>query len=161
MRHKKLLLIGIFGILSISLIGIIIPLAVINLNLQNVIYAQFLRWSSVGVFFFLYIIGTLFFFPFIYSTLTKAKLSLSVRNIKKKGGNPRFTSAILFLFGLPVIFWLIMGNIGYYAIYGFSGGLGELAVNGFLVCIILVMYFCIIPALILGLKKKSKLFNQS
>ncbi|MHA1930979.1 MAG: hypothetical protein ACW96X_00470 [Promethearchaeota archaeon] len=72
---------------------------------------------------------------------------------KKKQKNPRYYASILFLIGLPIMVWLYLGFLGYYSVTEVSGGLGDFVQNGFLVCLILLFYFCICPAIVLGLKK--------
>ncbi|MBY8991433.1 MAG: hypothetical protein KGD58_11820 [Candidatus Lokiarchaeota archaeon] len=111
--------------------------------------------SDAGSFFLIYIVSTILFFPFIYSTLVKEKLSLSVRNINKRGKNPRYYAIVLYIIGIPIMFWLIVGLMGYYKMYDHTPGLGELANNGFLVLLLILMYFCIIPALLLSAKKNK------
>ena len=98
--------------------------------------------------------STFLFFPFIYSTHVKGKLSFNVDVKGKKKKNPRFYSSILFLIGLPIMIWLILGNLVYYSITEVSGdGLGVFIKNGFLVSLIVLLYFCIFPGIVLGLKK--------
>ncbi|MFX1455017.1 MAG: hypothetical protein ACFFDB_06540 [Promethearchaeota archaeon] len=152
MNRKSLIsLIG--AIAYVILLGILVPTLIEYFNLYTLIYDYFAQLSRGGVFFFAYLMSTFFFFPFIYSTLVKEKLSFNIDTSKKKQRNPRFYAKILFLIGLPILIWLIYGNIGYYSITDVSGGLGEFVVNGFLVCVFVLLYFCIFPAIILGLKK--------
>lgn len=50
--------------------------------------------------------------------------------------------------------WLILGNLVYYSITEASGdGLGVFIKNGFLVSLIVLLYYCIFPGIVLGLKK--------
>jgi hypothetical protein len=97
--------------------------------------------------------STFIFFPFIYSTHIKEKLSFNIDRRGKRPRNPRFYSSLLFLIGLPILIWLILGFLGYYSITEVSGGLGDIVQNGFLVSIIVLFYFIIIPGIVLGVKK--------
>jgi len=153
MQNKKKTILVISAIFYISIMGFVLPFMLIVLDLYHTVYDLNEEIASVGVFFFLYLMGTFFFFPFIYSTLIEEKLSISIRNKRKNAKNPRYYASILFIIGIPIMIWLIIGTIGHYSISEFSGGLGELVFNGFLVMLIMLMYFCIIPALILSLKK--------
>ncbi|MHA2180285.1 MAG: hypothetical protein ACXAAH_02545 [Promethearchaeota archaeon] len=152
MNKRQIILL--FGTIAyVVILGSIIPIVIINLNLFGAIYDYFAELANVGVFFFLWIISTFFFFPFSYSTLVKGKLSLNVDVSKKRQKNPRYYALILLIIGSPIMVWLILGYLGYYSVTLVSGGLGDFVLNGFLVCIILLLYFCIFPAIILGLKK--------
>ena len=153
-RNKAILVIS--AIFYVSIIGIILPYMLIVLDLYHSVYDLNEEMASVGVFFFFWIIGNFFFFPLIYSTLIKEKLSISIRNKRKEAKNPRYYASILLIIGIPIMIWLIIGSVKYYSISEFSGGLGELVFNGFLVMSIILMYFCIIPALFLSLKKDKK-----
>ena len=155
MLSKKKIILLIFSIFYISLVGFILPLVFISFDLNQSIYSYFEEVSDAGSFFLIYIVSTICFFPFIYSTLVKEKLSLSVRNINKRRKNPRYYAMILFIIGIPIMFWLIVGLMGYYTMYDHTPGLGELANNGFLVLLFVLMYFCIIPALLLSAKKNK------
>ncbi|MHA2281590.1 MAG: hypothetical protein ACXAC5_12155 [Promethearchaeota archaeon] len=150
--NKKSLKFLIGSVIYILTLGLLIPILVSVFDLFGQIYDYFADLAYAGVFFFIYLIGTFFFFPFIYSTLVKGKLSFNIERKNKKQKNPRYYAFILFLIGLPILIWLILGNLGYYSIKEVSGGLGEFALNGFLVSLIVLLYFCICPALILGLK---------
>ncbi|MFW9825874.1 MAG: hypothetical protein ACFFE4_23245 [Candidatus Thorarchaeota archaeon] len=151
--NKKSVILLIVAIVYVILVGILVPTLIEYFNLFPTMYSYFFQLSRVGVFFFTYLMSTFFFFPFIYSTLVKEKLSFNIDTSKKKQKNPRYYAKILFLIGLPILIWLIYWNIGYYSITDVSGGLGEFVVNGFLVCIFVLLYFCIFPAIILALKK--------
>lgn len=155
MQNKKKVILVISAIFYVSIIGFVLPYMLIVLDLYHSVYDSIEKMASVGVFFFSYLIGTFTFFPFIYSTITKEKLSLSLRNTRKKAKNPRYYASILFIIGIPVMIWLTVGTVGYYSISEFSYGLGELVLNGFLVMLIIFMYFCIIPALVLSFKKSK------
>lgn len=156
MQNIKKAILVISAIFYVSIIGFVLPYMIIVLDLYHSVYDSIEDMASVGIFFFSYLIGTFIFFPFIYSTITKEKLSLSLRNQGKKAKNPRYYASILFIIGIPIMIWLIIGACGYYSISEFSYGLGELVLNGFLVMSIMLMYFCIIPALILSLKRGKK-----
>ena len=156
MQNKKKAILVISAIFYVSIIGFLIPYMLIVLDLYYSVYDLIEEIASVGVFFFFYLIGTFFFFPLMYSTLIEEKLSLSIRNQRKKAKNPRYYASILFIVGIPIMIWLIIGTCGYYSMSEFSGGLGELVLNGFLVMLIMLMYFCIIPALILSFKKNKE-----
>ncbi|MHA2036504.1 MAG: hypothetical protein ACW98X_08725 [Promethearchaeota archaeon] len=130
-----------------------VPIIISNFNLFRPIYDYFAQLSRQGVFFFLYLMSTFFFFPFMYSTLVKEKLSFNIDKNKKNRKNPRYYAYILFIIGLPILIWLIFGILGYYSITETIGGLGEFVQNGFLVCLVVLFYFCICPALILVMKK--------
>jgi len=156
MQNKKKSILVISAIFYVSIIGFILPYMLIVLDLYYSVYDLNEKMASVGVFFFFYLMGTFLFFPFIYSTLIEEKLSLSIRNHRKEAKNPRYYAYILFIIGIPIMIWLIIGIRGYYSMSEFSGGLGELVHNGFLVMLIMLMYFCIIPALILSLKRNKK-----
>lgn len=145
------LLIG--SIIYISTLGFLIPFLISKFDLFGEIYDFFGRLASAGFFFFLFLMSTFFFFPFIYATMVKEKLSFNIERSKKKQKNPRFYASILIVIGLPIMIWLILGNLGYYSITEVSGGLGNFIHNGFLVSFIVLQYFCILPAIILGLKK--------
>jgi len=151
--NKRQIILLIVGIAYVIILGSIVPVIIINLNLYGQIYNFFAGLARDGLFFFLYLISTFFFFPFIYSTHVKGKLSFNVDVKGKKKKNPRFYSSILFLIGLPIMIWLILGNFGYYSITEVSGGLGDFILNGFLVSLIVLSYIIIIPAIVLGLKK--------
>ena len=153
MQNRKKVNLVIFAILYISIIGIIVPFMLIALDLYYLVNDWVERTAIKGVFFFFWLIGTFFFFPFMYSTLIEEKLSMSIRNKRKEAKNPRYYASILFIIGIPIMIWLLIGTIGYYSISEFSGGLGELVFNGYLVMLIMLLYFCIFPALILSLKK--------
>jgi hypothetical protein len=158
MWDKKKGILVIIAIFYIFIISFLIPYMLFVFDLHRSIYDFNENMASRGVFFFLYIVSTIIFFPFIYSTLTKQKLSLNIRNTKKKAKNPRYYASILFIIGIPIMIWLIIGMFGYYSMSEFKGGLGEFAYNGFLVILFMLLYFCIIPALVLCLKKGKKNF---
>lgn len=150
-KRQLLLLIG--GIAYVIILGSIVPILIINLNLYGLIYNFFAGLARDGFFFLVYLISTFIFFPFIFATFEKGKLSFNVEDKKKKQKNPRFYSSLLFLIGLPIMIWLILGFLGYYSITEVSGGLGDFILNGFLVSLIVLFYFVILPAIVLGLKK--------
>lgn len=156
MQNKKKAILVISAIFYVSIIGFVLPYMLIVLDLYHSVYDLNEKMASGGVFFFFWLIGTFFFFPFIYSTITKEKLSMSLRNQRKNAKNPRYYASILFIIGIPIMIWLIIGTIWYYSISEFSYGLGELVLNGFLVMLIMLMYFCIIPASILSFKKSKE-----
>lgn len=149
-NKKKAILIS--GVSYVSIVGFVIPYMLIVLDLYNSVNDWVDDMANNGVFFFFYLIGTFFFFPLVYSTLVEEKLSVSIKK-RKKAKNPRYSASILFIIGIPIMILLIIGTVGYYSTSEFSGGLGELVFNGYLVMLIMLMYFCIIPALILSLKK--------
>jgi len=153
--NKKQLKLLIGSVIFISTLGALIPILITSFDLYGGIYDYFAGLAHVGVFFFIYLISTFFFFPFIYSTLVKEKLSFNIVNSKKKQKNPRYYAHILFIIGLPILSWLILGNLGYYSITEVSGGLGDFVLNGFLVSLIVLLYFCIFPAIALALKKNK------
>jgi len=153
MLDKKNVILMIFITAYISFMGLILPLLFIRFDLSQSVYSFFEDLKRDGLFFLLYIISTILFFPFIYSTLVKEKLSLSIRRVNKKGKNPRYYSILLFVIGIPIMCWLIAGCIGYNKIYGHTPGLGELVNNGFLVLLLVLLYFCLIPAFLLAAKK--------
>jgi len=155
MQNKKKAILVISAIFYVSIISFLVPYMLIAFDQYNLVYDLHEEMASTGVFFFLYVVGTFFFFPFIYSTITKEKLSLSLRNTSKKAKNPRYYASILFIIGIPIMIWLTIGTVGYYSLREFTGGLGELVCNGFIVMLIMLMYFCIIPALVLGFKKSK------
>ena len=152
--NKKQFLVLIGSLVYVIILGSIIPIIIINLNLFGSIYNFFAELANNGVFFVLWLLTTFFFFPFIYSTIVKEKLSFNVRSSKNKQKNPRYYAIILLLIGLHIMIWLIFGNLVYYSITEVSGdGLGVFIKNGFLVCLIVLLYFCIFPGIVLGLKK--------
>lgn len=155
MLNKKHVILLICIVLYISLTVFILPIIFIRFDLNSSIYNYFEELSDAGFFFLIYLVSTILFFPFIFSTLVKERLSLSVRNVDKRGKNPRYYATILFIIGIPILFWLIVGYIGYIKMYDHTPGLGELANNGFLVLLFVLMYFCIIPALVLSAKKNK------
>ena len=136
-----------------SIAGFAVPFIVIKFGFYDSVYALLEELASKGFFFFLYLMSNFFFFPFIYSTLIKGRLSFNISKQSKKRKNQRRIALILFVFGIPLIIWCLFGLVGYYSITEFSGGMGQLVHNGFLVLIIILMYFCLFPAIILGLKK--------
>jgi hypothetical protein len=154
-KRQSILLIG--SIAYVIALSSIIPILIIQLNLFGSIYDYFAGLARDGLFFLLFLISTFLFFPFIYATSIKGKLSFNVDASKKnsKSRNPRYPATILLMIGLPIIVWLILGNLGYYSVTEVSGGMGDFIQNGFLVCLIILLYFCIIPGLILGLKKRD------
>jgi len=155
MQNKKKAILGISAIFYVSIMSFLVPYMLIAFDQYNQVYDIHEDLASAGVFFFLYIMGTFFFFPFIFSTITKEKLSLSTRNSRKEAKNPRYYASILFIIGIPIMIWLIIGFVGYYSLSEFNGGLGELVQNGFITLLIILMYFCIIPALLLAFKKSK------
>lgn len=138
-----------------SIIGFVIPFIVIKFGFYLSIYALFEDLSTNGTFFVIYLSSTFFFFPFIYSTLVKERLSLNIRDQNKKRKNPRQLALILFVFGIPLMIWCIFGLVGHYSMTEFPGGIGQFIQNGFLVLLIVLMDFCIIPGIILSLKKNK------
>ena len=150
-RRQVLLLVA--SIAYVVLLSSIVPILISFFNLFEFIYDYFAELAGAGVFFVIYLMGTFFFFPFIYSTLIREKLSINIDKVNKKERNPRYYATILFLIGFPIMVWLILGNLEYYSITDNRGGLGIFILNGFLVCLITVFYFCIAPAIVLGLKK--------
>ncbi|MFX1325422.1 MAG: hypothetical protein ACFE8N_10725 [Promethearchaeota archaeon] len=155
MVNKKKLGYLIIGCLYITVIGFIVPYLIINFRIHSLIFDYFSDVASDGMFFLLFVASTILFYPFIYSTITKGKLSLSIRNIKKKGRNPRNSAIILLVFGIPIMIWLIVGSHWYFTSTEFEGGFGIFAKNGFLVLLIIVIYFCVAPGIVLSLKKKK------
>ncbi|MFX0027938.1 MAG: hypothetical protein ACFE8B_01910 [Candidatus Hermodarchaeota archaeon] len=118
-------------------------------------YDIFESAANAGVFFICYIMANLLFFPFIYSTVLQEKPSHNIKLSNKKLRQPRSYAYILFVISTPLVIWLIIGNIVYYSITEFGGGLGEFARNGFLTLCLLLFFFCIFPAIILSLKKNK------
>ena len=151
--NKRQIILLIVGIAYVIILGSIVPILIINLNLYGQIYNFFAGLARDGFFFLIYLMSTFLFFPFIYATHVKEKLSFNVDSKRKKKKNPRFYSSILFLIGLPIMIWLILGYLGYYSITEVSGGLGDIVLNGFLVSLIVLLYIIIFPAIVLGLKK--------
>jgi hypothetical protein len=82
--NKRQILLFFGGISYVIILGSVIPILIINLNLFGSIYDYFAVLARDGLFFLLYLISTFFFFPFIYSTLVKGKLSFNVDVNKKK-----------------------------------------------------------------------------
>ncbi|MFX1292424.1 MAG: hypothetical protein ACFFAG_15885 [Promethearchaeota archaeon] len=156
MWDKKKGILVISAIFYIFSVGFLIPYMLIVFDLSHLVYDLNEDLADDGVFFFLYIISTFVFLPFIYSTLIKKKLSFNIRDTRRKGKNPKYYASILFIIGIPIMIWLIIGIFRYYSMSEFKGGLGEFAFNGFLVILIMLMYFCIIPALVLSFKKGKK-----
>ena len=140
-----------------SITGILGPFLVIEFRFYISVYPLFDDMASRGFFFSSYLISTFFFFPFIYSTLVKESLSfnINIQKRNKKRMNPRQLGIILFVIGIPLMIWFLFGLVGYYSITEINGGLGQLVQNGFLVLLIILMYFCIFPAIILSLKKNK------
>ncbi|KKM08277.1 hypothetical protein LCGC14_1725480 [marine sediment metagenome] len=138
-----------------SITGFVIPFIVIKFGFYYGMYALFEDLGTTGLFFAIYLVSTFFFFPFIYSTLIKERLSLNIRNQDKKRKNPRQLAVILFIIGIPLMIWFLFGLVGHYSITEFQGGMGQLVQNGFLVLIIILIYFCIIPGIVLSLKKNK------
>ena len=103
--------IWIIALCYISIIGFIIPFMIIALNWYQVMYDIFERMATVGVFFTLYLISTLLFFPFIYSTLLQEKRSYEGKKSKKRIKQPRLYGYLLFIISIPLVIWLIVGNI--------------------------------------------------
>jgi len=154
--NKKQFLVLIGSLVYVIILGSIIPIIIINLNLFLSIYNFFAELARDGVFFVLWMVSTFFFFPFIYSTLVKEKLSFNVRSSKTKQKNPRYYAHILLLIGLPIMIWLILGNLGFYSITKVSGGgLTIFIKNGFFVSLLILFDFCIFPGIVLGLKKNK------
>ncbi|MHA2008070.1 MAG: hypothetical protein ACXABO_12665 [Promethearchaeota archaeon] len=148
MKKKNIfLLIG--EIIYFCALGFLVPHLLTIFNLVIPIYIVFEDLAGGGFFFFLYLMGTIVFFPFIYSTLSKGRLSFNIKKTIKNGKASCYQGLILFMIGIPIMIWLTLANLGYYSIITFTGGLAILVYNGFLVLIILLMYFCIIPAFIL------------
>ena len=153
MQVKKKVILIIFTLIYFLFMGIVFPYLLIYFDLSQAIYDWNDKMALKGVFFFFFLMSGFFFFPFIYSTLMEEKLSLSIKKRKKETKNPRYYSSVLFIIGIPIMIWLIIAIVGYYTVSEFSGGFGEFVFNGFLVMLIMLIYFCIIPAIILSLKK--------
>ncbi len=151
--NKKHFLLLIVAIIYVAFLGSIVPIIISYFNLFGPIYDYFARLAGQGFFFFLYLMSTFFFFPFMYSTLVKERLSFNIDKSKKRRKNPRYYAVILFLIGIPIFIWLILGVLGYYSITEVVGGLGEFVQNGFLVSLVILFYFFICPGIILSLKK--------
>ncbi|MFW9940084.1 MAG: hypothetical protein ACFFFT_03525 [Candidatus Thorarchaeota archaeon] len=156
MQIKKKVISIILVLIYFSFMGIILPYLLIRFELSQSIYDWNEKIGIKGVFFFLFLMSSFVFFPFIYSTLMEEKLSFSIKKKKKETKNPRYYSTVLLIFGIPIMIWLIIGIVGYYSVSEFSGGFGEFVFNGFLVMLIMLIYFCIIPAILLSLKKGRK-----
>jgi hypothetical protein len=156
MQIKKKVISIIVTVIYFFFMGIILPYLLIFFDLSQAIYDWNDEMGLKGVFFFFFLMSGFFFFPFIYSTLMEEKLSLSIKKSKNEVKNPRYYSTVLFIIGIPIMIWLIIGMVGYYSVSEFSGGLGEFVFNGFLVMLVMLIYFCIIPAIILSLKKGRK-----
>lgn len=152
MNRKQALLL-VVSITFVVILSAIVPILISYFNLFGLIYNYFYELAGDGVFFVIYLLGTFLFFPFIYSTSVRGKLSINIDKAKRAKRNPRYYATILSLIGLPILVWLTLGNLGYYSIRDNSGGLGDFILNGFLVCLIFLSYYCIAPAIILGLKK--------
>jgi len=153
MQIKKKVILIIFTLIYFLFMGIVFPYLLIYFDLNQAIYDWNDKMALKGVFFFFFLMSGFFFFPFTYSTLMEEKLSLSIKKRKKETKNPRYYSSVLFIIGIPIMIWLIIAIVGYYTVSEFSGGFGEFVFNGFLVMLIMLIYFCIIPAIILSLKK--------
>lgn len=151
--NRRQVLLFVPSIAYVVVLSAIVPILVSYFNLFGLIYNYFAELAGDGVFFVIYLLGTVFFFPFIYSTHVREKLSINLDKAKKAKRKPRYYATILFLIGLPIMVWLILGNLGYYSITDNIGGLGVFIQNGFLVSLITLTYFCIAPAIVLGLKK--------
>jgi hypothetical protein len=149
--NKKNIFLLIIAATYICTLGFLVPYIIIIFNLPLYDFIEDL--SAMGVLFFLCLISTFVFVPFIYSTLVKERLSFNINKANKNGKSPRYYARILFLIGIPVMIWLIIGNLRFYSTTVFVGGMALFVHNGFLVLVILIMYFCIIPAIVLGLKK--------
>ena len=152
---KKILRFFVAILIYFSITGFGIPFIIIKFRFYYSMYALFEDLGTTGIFFAIYLISTFFFFPFIYSTLIKERLSLNIRNEDKKRKNPQQLAVILFIIGIPLLIWFLFGLVGHYSITEFHGGMGQLVQNGFLVLIIILMYFCIIPGIVLSLKKNK------
>ena len=154
MLNKKKTIFLVLSIVYLTIVGVFLPIILVLFDLYKLIFEIFADMASIGVFFFLFLLSTIFFFPFIYSTLVKERLSFNIRDSKKEAKNPRFLGLILFVIGIPLLVLILIGIVAYYSLGEFQGGFGELANNGFLVLLIMDLYFGIFPAFILSFKKK-------
>ncbi|MHA2401170.1 MAG: hypothetical protein ACXADU_20090 [Promethearchaeota archaeon] len=153
--NKKNIIFLVVSIVYITIVAVLLPIIIIQFDLYKLIYDFFADIASVGTFFLLFLVSTIFFYPFIYSTLVKGGFSLNIRDSKKKRKNPRSLGLKLFVVGIPLIILVVLGIIGYYSIGDFHGGLGELVYNGFLIILVILLYFCIFPAFILSAQKNK------
>lgn len=153
MQTKKNTFLLIIAICYLSIIGIVLPYMIITLNWNSILQDLFRRLAKGGVFFTLYLFATLLFFPITYTTLLQEKQSHDTKNKKNKVRKPPFYAYILFVISIPIMLWLVVGIIGYYSVTDYTGGMDEFARNGFLTLFLVLLYYCIIPAIILSLKR--------
>ncbi len=149
---KKIVLLVIAGIYITFMSFGIILIAMSN-DIFHLIYEAFAEIAKIGIFFFIYIIIILFVIPGTYLNLIVHKKNFEIKETKKKGTRKNRNLCILLLtIGIPLILWAIIGVVRYYIITVYFGGLGEVALNGFLVLLMGCILLLIIPGLILGIR---------
>lgn len=130
-----------------------IYITVIHNHFYHIIHNLFLELAKIGIFFFIYIIIVLFILPGLSLNLVVHRKNSELKETKKRDPRKDKNRSILLLaIGLPLMVWAIIGSYRYYILTEYYGGLGELALNGFLVLLQGIIFIFIIPGLIIGIK---------
>lgn len=153
MGIKKKIVFLVIAAIYITFMSIGIILIAMSNDFFYLIYNSFIEIAKIGIFFFIYITIILFVIPGIYYNLIVHKKKSEIKETKKKETIKNRNLYILLLTtGIPLIIWAIIGVVRYYIITDYFGGLGEVALNGFLVLLMGCILILIIPGLILGIR---------
>ena len=161
MGIKKIIVLLIFAAIYITFMTYGIIITVISTDFFHLIYDTFTEMAKIGIFFFIYLIILLFVIPGIYFNLIVHKKDFKVKESKKtEAKNNKSICILLLTIGIPIMIWSIIGTYRYYAITEYYGGLGEFALNGFLIFLEGCILFFIIPGLILGIRRYGNNFEE-
>jgi len=157
---KKIVVLIIAAIyLTFMIFGIIIT-AVSN-YFYHKIYNSIAEIAQIGIFFFIYIFIILIAIPGIYLNFIVDKKNFNLKESKKKDAKNKSNLGIfLVIIGIPLVIWSMIGVHRYYIITEFYGGLGEFALNGFLVLLTICIFFFVIPGLILAIRHYENNFKE-
>lgn len=157
---KKIVLLVIVAIYITFMSFGIILIAMSN-DFFHLIYNFFAEIAKIGIFFFIYLMILLFVLPGTYFNLIVHKKNSEIIETQKKDTRKNRNLCILLLaIGIPLMIWAIIGFVRYYIITDYFGGLGEVALNGFLVLLLGCILLLIIPGLILGIRRYENNFEE-
>lgn len=161
MGIKKKIVILIIGAIYLTFMTFGIIITARSNKFYHLIYNSFGEIAKISIFFFIYIFIILILIPGIYLNFIVEKKNFNIKESKKKEVKNRNKLGILLLIiGIPLVIWSIIGTYRYYKITDFYGGLGELALNGFLVFLNLFILLFIIPGLIFAIRRYENNFEE-
>jgi len=161
MGIKKNIVILIIGVIYLIFMTFGIIITTVSNDFYHKIYNSVAEIAEIGIFFFIFIFVLLIVIPGIYLNFIMDKKNFNLKESKKtKAKNRSILGIFLLIIGIPLVIWSMIGVHRYYIITEFYGGLGEFALNGFLVLLTICIFFFVIPGVILAIRYYENNFKE-